>query len=103
MITYEKCRIYETEYNGVTCKVEIATPIVEGKIFNDSIVIVSGNFLENPLKMEFANYGALDKFIRSLSSTIRTHDLADGIDSILNFLDYYDVGIDCSDPFYVIE
>ena len=103
MLEIQKCLIFEMEHAGACATVEIASPIKDGKLFNDSYLIVNGNFLDNEIKISFGQYGHIDKFLHYFRDVIASHDLADGTSGIIEFLDGFDVSDDPSWPSYVLD
>lgn len=85
--------IKEIEHCGVQCKIKMGNYIVNNQCYG-TYLLVEGNFLNKPIKVNFCRYASIDDFINNLKSVIMTHDLAGGVDDIIAYLDSFKNSVD---------
>lgn len=85
--------ICDIEHAGLHCQVKMADQMI-GEQFFGTFLIVDGNFLNKPMRIDFSRYAAIDEFLRHLKSVIKVHDLAGGPDDVIDFLEKHDISID---------
>lgn len=112
MLSSQEVKIFNTENCGAYVNVFLKSYVDNGDVYSTTLVVrlshYDGSNLfkdgKNHYEFDFRDYSVIDKFLKHLSSVVKTHDLAGGLSDITNYLERFDVNQDPYDtPCYIID